>query len=238
MPLSDDSSELSPSFAELTAPTETATTATTVDQSAPAALASFDRTARPVSTVTNLGPTNSFDQAPPNRYDEGDVDTPRQQNTVTLRSSDANTNSRQQTRPIRNAERDDDDGDINPRRRIDSPPQRFLHRKGRDSYNNLTHRGYPLEGDDAGDYLPTPNQQSGSEDGGDDNRYDNHQRSDNNQRHDDSREYHGDDRNNYDYQRSNNDNRQYDNDNRRNYDDSNPPRDNRNTGPFIRDGAA
>ena len=208
MPLSDDSSELSPSLAELTAPTVAATITTTTDQPAPEALASSDRNARPVFPVTILRPTNSSDQAPPNRHDEGDVDTPYQQSNVTLRPSDANANTRQQTRPISNAERDDDDGDINPLRRIDSPPQRFLHRKGRDSFDNLTRRGYPLEGDDAGDYPPTPNQQSGSEDGGDDNRYDKRQRSDNNQRHDDSRQYHGDDRNNYDYQRFNNDNRQ------------------------------
>ena len=76
MPLSDDSSELYPSLAELTAPTVTATTATTANQPAPIALASSDRTARPVFPVTILGPTNSSDQAPPNRQDEGDVDTP------------------------------------------------------------------------------------------------------------------------------------------------------------------
>ena len=157
MPLSDDSSELSPSLAELTTPTVAATTATTADQPAPGALASSDRNVRPVFPVTILGPTNSSDQAPPNRHDEGDVDTPHQQSNVTLQSSDANTNSRHQMRPISNAERDDDDVDINPRRRIDSPPQRFLHRKGRDSYDNLTRRGYPLEGDNAGDYPPTPN---------------------------------------------------------------------------------
>ena len=184
MPLSDDSSELSPSLAELTAPTVKAATITTANQLAPAApatLAATDRTARPVSPITILGPTNSSNQAPPNRHHDGDVDTPRQQNNVTLRSSDANTNSRQQARPTSDAERDDDDGDRNPRRRIDSPPQRFLHLKGRDSYDNITRRGYPLEGDDAGDYPPTPNQQSGSEDGSDDNRYDNRQRNDNNQ---------------------------------------------------------
>ena len=121
MPLSDDSSELTPSLAKLTASTVTAATATTADQPAPAVLASSDRTASPVFPVTILGPTNSSDQAPSNRYDDGDVDTPRQQNNVTLRSSDANTNSRQQTRPISDAERDDDDGDMNPRRRTDSP---------------------------------------------------------------------------------------------------------------------
>ena len=215
MPLSDDSSELSPSLAELTAPTVKAATTTTANQPAPAA----------VFPVTTLGPTNRSNQAPPNRHDDGDVDTPRQQNNVTLRSSDANTNSRQQTRPTSDAERDDDDGDRNPRRRIDSPPQRFLHRRGRDSYDNITRRGYSLEGDEAGDYPPTPNQQSGSEDDGDDNRYDNRQRNDNNQC-----QYNDDHRNNNDSQRSNNDNQRH-NDNRRNYDDSNPPRDNRNTGP-------
>ena len=146
MPSSDDSSELSPLLAELTAPTVTATTATTADQPASAALAASDRTARPVFPVTILGPTNSSNQAPPNRHDDGDVDTPRQQNNVTLRSSDANANSRQQTRPNSDAERDDDDGDRNSCRRIDSPSQRFLHRKGRDSYDNITRRGYPLEG--------------------------------------------------------------------------------------------
>ena len=228
MPLSDDSSELSPLLAELTSPTVQAAMTATAHQSTPAtpaAPAASDRTARLVFPVTILGPTNSSNQAPPNRHDEGDVDTPRQQNNVTLRSSDANTNSRQQTRPISDAERDDDDGDRNPRRRMDSPPQRFLHRKGRDSYDNITRRGYSLEGEEAGDYLPTPNQQSGSEDGGSDNRYDNRQRNDDNQR-----QYNDDNRNNNDYQRSNDDNQRH-SDNRRNYDDSNPPRDNRNTGP-------
>ena len=75
MPLSDDSSELSPSLAELTTPTVAATTATTADQPAPEALASSGRNTRPVFPVTILGPTNSSDQAPPNRHDEGDVDT-------------------------------------------------------------------------------------------------------------------------------------------------------------------
>ena len=223
MSLSDASSELSPSLAELTAPTVAVTTAASTDQPAPEALASSDRTDRTVFPVTILGPTNSFNQAPTNRHDEDDVDIPHKQGNVTLRSSDANTNSRQQTRPSSNPQRDDDDSGVDPRRRIDSPPQRFLHHKGRDSYDNRAQRGYPLEGDDAGDYPPTPNQQSGSEDGGDDNRYDNRQRSDNNQRQDDYRQYRANDRNNNDYQGSNNDNRQYDNVNRRNYDDSNPP---------------
>ena len=216
MSLSDASSELSPSLAELTAPTVVVTTAATTDQPAP------DRADRPVFPVRILGPTNSPNQAPTNRHDEDDVDTPHQQSNVTLRSSDANTNSHQQTRPNSNAQRDDDDGGVDPRRRIDLPPLCLLRSRGRDSYDNRTQRGYPLEGDDAGDYPPTPNQQSGREDGGEDNRYDNRQRSANNQRHDDFRQYHDDDRNYNDYQRSNNDNRQYDNDNRRNYDDSNP----------------
>ena len=98
-----------------------------------------------------------------------------------MRSSDANNNSRQQTRSQNNARREDDDGGADPHRRNDSPPQRFLQAKGRDSYNNRTPRGYPLEGDYAGDYPPTPNQQSGSEDGGDDSLFDNRQRRDNNQ---------------------------------------------------------
>ena len=82
MPLLDDSSELLPSLAELSAPTVKAATTTTANQStsatpaASAALAASDRTARPVFPVTILGPTNSSDQAPPNRQDEGDVDTP------------------------------------------------------------------------------------------------------------------------------------------------------------------
>ena len=127
MPLSDDSSELSPSLAELTAPTGKAATTITTNQStptAPAALAASDRTDRPVFPVTILGPTNSSNQAPPNRHDDDDVHTTRQQNNVTLRSSDANVSvdSRQQTRPASDAERDDDDGDTNARRRIDLPP--------------------------------------------------------------------------------------------------------------------
>ena len=225
MSLSDASSELSPSLAELTAPTVAVTTAVTTDQPAPEALASSDRTDRPVFPVTILGPTNSSNQALTNRHDEDDVDTPHQQGNVTLRSFDANTNSRQQTRSNNNAQRDDDAGGVDPCLRIDSPPQRFLRARGRDSYDNRTQRGYPLEGDDAGDYPPTPNQQSGREDGGEDNRYDNRQRNDYNQR-----QYNDDNQNNNDYQRYNNDNHRH-NDNRRNYDDSNPPRDNRNTGP-------
>ena len=121
MPLSDDSSENSASLAELTAPAVKAATTTTANQPAPAAIAASDRTARPVFPLTILGPTNSSNQAPPNRHDDGDVDTPRQQNNVTLRSSDANANSRQQTHPNSDAERDDDDDDRNPRRRMDSP---------------------------------------------------------------------------------------------------------------------
>ena len=228
MPSSDDSSEISPSLAELPAQSVPAATTVTTNQStptAPAAIAASDRTDRPVFPVTILGPTNSSNQAPRNCHDDDDVYIPRQHNNVTLRSSDANATSRQQTRPNSDAERDDDDGDTNPRRRIDSPPQRLLRRKGLDSYENTIRQGNPLEGDDAGDYPPTPNQQSGSEDGGDDNRYDNRQRNDSNQR-----QYNDDNRNNNDYQRSNDDNQGH-NDDRRNYDDSNPPRDNRNTGP-------
>ena len=97
-------------------------------------------------------------------------------------------------RPNSDTERDDEDGDANPRRRIDSPPQRFLHRKGRDSYDNITRRGYPLEWDDTGDYPPTPTQQSGSEDGRDDNRHDNRRRNDDYQRHDDYRPHNADNR--------------------------------------------
>ena len=61
----------------------------------------------------------------------------------------------------------------NPRRRIDSPPQRYLRRQGLDSYDNSTRRNNLVDGDATGDYSPTQNQQSGSEDGGDGNRYDN-----------------------------------------------------------------
>ena len=181
MPLSDDSSEISPSLAELTAQSVPAAMTITTTQStstAPTAIAASDRTDRPVFPVTILGPTNSSNQAPPNRHHDDDVHTTRQENNVTLRSSDANAN-RQQTRPNSDTERDDDDGDTNSRRRMDSPPQRFLRRQGQDSYENTTRRGHPFEGDTTGDYPSTPNQQSGSEDGGDGNRYDNRQRSDN-----------------------------------------------------------
>ena len=123
MPLSDDSSELSPSLAELTAPTVTAATKTAANPRTPTALTTSDQTARPVFPVTILGPTDGSDQAPPARHDDADINTARQQNNVTLRSSDANANSLQQTRLASDAERDDDDGDANPRCRIDSPPQ-------------------------------------------------------------------------------------------------------------------
>ena len=184
MPLSDDSSKISPSLAELT--TQLVPAATTVSKTqstptAPTAVAAPDGTDRPVFPVTILGPTNSSNQAPPNRHndDDADVYTMRQQDNVTLRSSDAN---RQQTRHNSDTERDDDDGDTNPRRRIDSPPQRYLRRQGLDSYDYSTRRNNPFEGDATGDYPPTPNQQSGSEDDGDVNRYDNRQRNDSNQR--------------------------------------------------------
>ena len=160
MPLSDDSSEISPSLAELTGQSVPAATTVTTNQStptAPATIAASDRTDRPVFPVTILGPTTSSNQVPPNRHDDDDVHTTRQQNNVTLRSSDANA-SRQQTRPNSDAERDDDDGDTNHRHRIDSPPQRFLRRKGLDSSDNINRRRNPLEGDDAGGYPPTPNQ--------------------------------------------------------------------------------
>ena len=124
MPSSDDSSGISPLLAEFTAQSVPAATMVTTTQStptAPAAIAASDRTDRPVFPVTILGPTNSSNQALPNRHDDMDVHTTRQQNNVTLRSSDANTNC-QQTRPNSDAERDDDDGDTNLRRRIDSPP--------------------------------------------------------------------------------------------------------------------
>ena len=140
MPLSDDSSEISSSLAKFTAQSVPAATTVTTTQStstAPTAIAASDGTDRPLFPVTILGPTNSSNQAPPNRYIDDDVHTTRQHNNVTLRSSDANAN-RQQTRPNSDTERDDDNGDTNPRRRIDSPPQRFLHRKGQDSYENTT----------------------------------------------------------------------------------------------------
>ena len=237
MSLSDSSSELAPSLAELTALTGAATTVNTTDRAALEAIPSSDTnfavattTERTVYSATKLGTTNSSNQAPTIRHDKDDVDTPYQQGKVTLRSSEANSNSHQQTRPNSNAQRDDDDGGVDVRRRIDSPPQRFLRARGYDSYDNQNEQGRPLEGDDAGDYLPTPNHQSGSEDGGDDILYDGRHRGDNNQRQDDYRRYNDDDRNNNDYQRSNNDNRQYHDDNRPNYDVPNPPRDNRNAG--------
>ena len=100
MPLSDDSSEISPSLAELT--TQLVPAATTVSKTqstptAPTAVAASDGIDRPVFPVTMLGPTNSSNQAPPNRDndDDNDVHTTRQHDNVTLRSSDAN---RQQTR--------------------------------------------------------------------------------------------------------------------------------------------
>ena len=114
----------------MTTPLVTATT--TVSQTlstpaAPTAVAVSDGTDRPVFPVTILGPTNSSNQAPPNRHNDGDDDvrTTRQHDNVTLRSSDAN---RQQTRHNDDPDRDDDDGDTIPRRRIDSPPQRYLRR--------------------------------------------------------------------------------------------------------------
>ena len=136
MPLSDDSSEISPSLAELTTqliPAAT-TVATIQSTTTPTAVAASDRADRPVFPVTILGPTNSSNQAPPNRHndddDDDDIQTTRQHDNVTLRSSDAN---RQQTRHNGNPDRDDDDGDTNPRRRVDSPPQRYLRRQGLDS---------------------------------------------------------------------------------------------------------
>ena len=113
MPLSDDSSEISPSLAEFTAQAVPAATTVTTTQSTPAtptAVAASDGTDRPVFPVTILGPTNSSNQAPPNRHNDDDVHTTRQQNNVTLRSSDANVN-RQQTRHNSDTERDNDDGD-------------------------------------------------------------------------------------------------------------------------------
>ena len=141
MPLSDDSSEISPSLAELTTQLIPAATTVTITQStptAPTAVAASDRTDRPVFRVTILGPTNSSKQAPPNRHnddDDDDVHTTRQHDNVTLRSSDAN---RHQTRHNGDPDRDDDDGDTNPRRRIDSPPQRYLRRQGLDRASTVT----------------------------------------------------------------------------------------------------
>ena len=84
MPLSDDSSEISPSLAEFTAQSVPAATTVTTIQStstAPTAISASDGTDRPVFPVTILGPTNSFNQAPPNRHnaDDDDVHTTRQQ---------------------------------------------------------------------------------------------------------------------------------------------------------------
>jgi hypothetical protein len=145
MPLSDDSSEILPSLAKVITPTEPAATivATThATTTVPTALAASDGTDRPVFPVTILGPTNSSNQAPPNRHNDDDVHTTRQQNNVTLRPLDANSN-RQQTRLNSDTEWDDDNGDTNPRRRMDSPPQRFLHRQGQDSYEKQLVEGIP-----------------------------------------------------------------------------------------------
>ena len=113
MPLSDDSSEISPSLAEVTTQLVPAATTVSITQSAPAAptaVAASDRTERPVFPVTILGPTNSSNQAPPYRHngDDDDVQTTRQHDNVTLRSSDAN---RQQARHSSDLDRDDDDGE-------------------------------------------------------------------------------------------------------------------------------
>ena len=132
MPLSDASSEIAPSLAELTALTVAVTTVATADRPAPEALASSNTTERTVFPVTILGPTNSSNEAPTNCHDEDDVDTPHQQGNVTLRSLDVNTNSRLNN----NAQRDDDDDGVDFHRRINSPPQRFLRARGRDSYDN------------------------------------------------------------------------------------------------------
>ena len=70
MPSSDDSSEISPSLAEFTAqsvPAATTVTTTKSTSTAPAAIAASDRTDRPGFPVTILGPTNSSNQALPNR---------------------------------------------------------------------------------------------------------------------------------------------------------------------------
>ena len=91
MPLSDDSSEISPSLAELT--TQLIPAATTVSQTQstptpPTAVAASDGTDRPVFPVTILGPTNSSNQAPPYRHnddDDDEIQTTRQYNNVTFR---------------------------------------------------------------------------------------------------------------------------------------------------------
>ena len=128
MYLSDTSSNVAPSLAELNALAGAATTVATADwpaQEAPSQpdtnVAVATTTERTVFPVTILGPANSSSQAPTIRKDENDVDTPYQQGNVTLRSSDANM-SRQQTRSNSNAKRDEDDGGANSRRRKDSPP--------------------------------------------------------------------------------------------------------------------
>ena len=88
-----------------------------------------------------------------------------------MRSLDANNNdSRQQTRPNYNAQLDNEDSGDDSRCRNDSPPRRVRHYSGRDSYDGQVLRGQPLEVDYVGDYPPTPDQHSSSEDGGDNNR--------------------------------------------------------------------
>ena len=77
MPLSDDSSEISPSLAEFTAQAVPAASTVTITQSTPTtstAVAASDGTDRPVFPVTILGPTNSSTQAPPNRHNDDDDD--------------------------------------------------------------------------------------------------------------------------------------------------------------------
>ena len=130
MSLSNASSDVAPSLAELTALTGAVTAIATADRPAQDAPSQSDTNAavattteRTVFPVTILGPTNSSSQAPTVRHEENGVATPY----VTLRSSDANNNnSRQQTRPNSKAERDEDDGSTNSRRRIDSSQQHFL----------------------------------------------------------------------------------------------------------------
>ena len=101
MTLSDASTDVAPSLAELTALAEAATTVPTADRLAQEAPSQPDTDAavatttdRTVFPVTILGPTNSSSQAPAIHHDEDDVDTPSQQGNVTLRLSDANSNSR------------------------------------------------------------------------------------------------------------------------------------------------
>jgi hypothetical protein len=77
MPLSDDSSEISPSLAELTTqliPTATTVSNTQSTPTPPTAVAASDGTDRPVFPVTILGPTNSSNQAPPNRRNDDNDD--------------------------------------------------------------------------------------------------------------------------------------------------------------------